>query len=342
MEAFLALRSIEDGDRAVASRSDRLRADRGPARGGGARCAGATLAAVCDVAPNAPRRSPDRLGGVEVFDRLDATARSWRRGRGDRGDARPPARRGRPDRDRGGLSCLLREAPGDHLADAARLVEAAASRGVTLGVDHNRRFGFGYRVALPARGREAGRRAAGRFPRPRPAPAARGRAGPRGDPHDPVDPPPRPGPMVRRRGRVDHGAVRPRRRPRPALAPRRRADPRFRQRRARSDRGRLPRPPDAHHRAPPRSSAAWVRSASTTSPGRRPSGPTTPTAAKSSSPPRSAMPGSSTRPSASTFARSSLASRPAGPCPSRESMDSAAWSWWRPRCDRTPRAETSL
>ena len=34
------------------------------------------------------------------------------------------------------------------LADAARLVEAAASRGVTLGVDHNRRFGFGYRIAL--------------------------------------------------------------------------------------------------------------------------------------------------------------------------------------------------
>ena len=32
-------------------------------------------------------------------------------------------------------------------ADAARLVEAAARRGVTLGVDHNRRFGFGYRVA---------------------------------------------------------------------------------------------------------------------------------------------------------------------------------------------------
>ncbi len=33
---------------------------------------------------------------------------------------------------------------------------------------------------------------------------------------------------------------------------------------------------------------------------------------------------------------------PAGPCLSRESMDSAASSWWRPRCDHTPRAETSL
>jgi predicted dehydrogenase len=32
-------------------------------------------------------------------------------------------------------------------AEARRLVEAAARRGVTLGVDHNRRFGFGYRTA---------------------------------------------------------------------------------------------------------------------------------------------------------------------------------------------------
>ena len=32
-------------------------------------------------------------------------------------------------------------------ADALQMVEAAAHRGVALGVDHNRRFGFGYRTA---------------------------------------------------------------------------------------------------------------------------------------------------------------------------------------------------
>jgi myo-inositol 2-dehydrogenase/D-chiro-inositol 1-dehydrogenase len=108
----------------------------------------ARLAGVCDLVRDRAQGLAQRLGGgVLATDRLDVLLGC---------DAADVVTVATPDHLHvevamkaiaAGCDVFCEKPLAATLVDARRLVAAAGERGVTLGVDYNRRFGFGYRIA---------------------------------------------------------------------------------------------------------------------------------------------------------------------------------------------------